>query len=221
LLQELVSGDVPAIEEVRHVIPAFDGAWPYLELIASCTGHDPLDPEVVEAYWLGSLLLEDVDLLTLGNSVDDRFRRRAGWDWPVISEALDAGGRPTHSFHVFCVYPWVGLLRSGVVEQALNVLDRCRIRWGRVTGRTGDRLLVKGGHLVWDDRVLRLGPERVDSVLPPVQGEVHDGDLVAMHWDYVCQRITSRQQGFLARYHRLHLEIVNRSTSALESRLEA
>ena len=33
---------------------------------------------------------------------------------------------PHHCFHVFAVYPWLGLLRSGIVEQPLHILDQCR-----------------------------------------------------------------------------------------------
>ena len=39
----------------------FEGAWPYLELIAGANGiRDPLDPRVVEAYWVGNELLDNV-----------------------------------------------------------------------------------------------------------------------------------------------------------------
>ena len=39
----------------------FEGAWPYLELIAGANGlADPLDPRVVEAYWVGNELLDRV-----------------------------------------------------------------------------------------------------------------------------------------------------------------
>lgn len=221
LLKELMIGGGTAIEEVTHVIPAFAGAWPYLELIAACCDRDPLDPKVVEAYWLGSPLLEKVDLLAMGNSVEERFRQRAGWDWEVVSNALNAGGRPTHSFHVFCIYPWLGLLQSGIVDQALDVLDRCRIRWGEVVGRAGDRLLVNSQPLAWDGVRLGLSLERVESVLPPVDGgHIEVGDLVAMHWDYVCQTITPRQYRYLRRYHDRHLSIANRSRSSLGARVE-
>ena len=222
LLKELVVGGEAAREEVTHVIPAFAGAWPYLELIASCSGRDPLHAAVVEAYWLGNPLLEEVDLLTMGNSVDDRFRRRAGWDWQSVTDALNAGGRPTHSFHVFCIYPWVGLLQSGIVEQALDVLDRCRIRWGEVKGWAGDRLLVDSQPLAWDGARLGLSPGRLESVLPPVDdGRIEVGDLVAMHWDYVCQKITPQQHSTLRRYHDLHLALANRSRAALGPRIES
>ena len=55
---------------LRRLIRGFDGAWPYLALIAGAAGRvDPLDPDVVEAYWVGNglldacfqLLLETVD----------------------------------------------------------------------------------------------------------------------------------------------------------------
>jgi hypothetical protein len=214
-------GGTSATQEITHVIPGFAGAWPYLQLIATCTDRDPLDVKVVEAYWLGNPLLEEVDLLTMGNSVEDRFRKRAGWDWQLVSEALGSGGRPTHSFHVFCVYPWVGLLQSGIVDQALDVLDRCRIRWGEVVGRTDDRLLVDSQPLAWDGERLSVAPGRIESVFSPIDdAQIETGDLVAMHWDYVCQKITSGQHRYLKRYQDLHLSIANRSRAALVSRVE-
>src|ERR1035437_6641781 len=38
-----------------HLARQFEGAWPYLELIAGCNAVvDPLDRRVVEAYWIGN-----------------------------------------------------------------------------------------------------------------------------------------------------------------------
>ncbi len=220
LLAQVMAGGQEGLDELRHVIAGFDGAWPYLELIAACTGRQPLDAEVVEAYWLGSPLLERIDLLRLGNSVEERFRRRAALNWSEIVEGLNAGAVPTHSFHVFCIYPWAGLLREGVVDPSLRVLDRCRIRWGRVESIVESRVLVSSRSLRWDGRTLRLGAAEVESVLPPVDAApLRPGDLVAMHWDYVCQKITRRQLDNLERYHGLHLGIANGSTLRLASML--
>jgi hypothetical protein len=221
-MRELVAGGTGAQEEWRRVIPAFDGAWPYLELIGASLNRDPLDPEVVEAYWLGTPLLERIDLLVLGNSMEDRFRLRAGWDWEMVSVALNSGGRPSHSFHVFCIYPWAGLLRSGAVTQALQVLDRCRIRWGVVLGRAGDRLLVRSQPLAWDGQVLGLAPDQVESALPPVDDDpIVAGDVVALHWDYVCQRLTPGQHRNLMRDHNRHLAMVNDAGRRLAARIES
>lgn len=205
----------------RHVIPAFQGAWPYLELIGHTTGNDPLSTRVVEAYWIGSPLLEVVGLGALGDSLEARFRKRAGWNWSEVVGHLNRGGRPNHAFHVFCVYPWAGLLRAGIIDQPLAVLDRCRIRWGRVEGSLGEDWVVRSRPLVWEREQLRLGPARPEVVRGPADGhEIRVGETVALHWDYVCQRLTPAQSVQLRRYHDLHLAIVNRPGSRLAAAVE-
>lgn len=225
LLGELITAGEAASQDLKEATTAFTGAWPYLQLIGQATGHDPFDADVVEAYWLGNPLLDRVDLLSWGNSGDDRFRSRAGWDWDKIVDAFNAGGVPNHAFHVFCVYPWVGLLRSGVVEQALQVLDRCRIRWGRVVGRVEEnRVLVSSAPLRWEGDRLYLGPDQLETVgvsIDPQAPAVEPGDLVALHWDYVCDRISDGQLGYLQRNHDRHLSIANGHGTKLAARLEA
>src|SRR6478736_4839314 len=64
---------------MRLMARQFEGAWPYLELIAGAVGiPDPLDPRVVEAYWVGNGLLPRVGTAVVGDSMEDRFRHRAG-----------------------------------------------------------------------------------------------------------------------------------------------
>ncbi len=139
----------------------FAGAWPYVELIAHSTGiGNPLDRRVVEAYWLGSSLLDRIDMTTFGNSLLDRFRKRAGSSWGFLAEAIPAGALPTHSFHVFGVYPWVGLLRGERSEHPLHILDQCRIRWGRVLSVDGNQAVVMSQPLTFDGEHLGLGPYR-------------------------------------------------------------
>ena len=115
---------------LRALAMQFAGAWPYLELIAGATGiRDPLDHRVVEAYWVGNPLLDRVGTRPLGDSMEERFRHKTGRHFASLAEAVVAGGMPHHSYHVFCIYPWVGLLgddRRGA--QALTVLDRCPLK---------------------------------------------------------------------------------------------
>jgi hypothetical protein len=193
----------------------FDGAWPYLELIAEANHFDdPLDPAVVEAYWVGNRLLEAIDRSRFGHSLEDRFRRRAGGTWSHLAETIPAGGLPHHSFHVFAVYPWVGLLRSGVRDEPLRVIDRCRIRWGRVLGVSNDHVVVRYQPLTWNGHRLDLGPEAVETVTARAGGyglvdPLVPGDVVAMHWDWVCDRIGPRRLANLRRYTTAMLELVN------------
>jgi hypothetical protein len=192
----------------------FDGAWPYLCLIAEANGiGDPLDPRVVDAYWVGNRLLDRVDMQRMGNSLQDRFRARAASAWQDLAAGIPAGALPHHSYHVFGVYPWVGLLHAGTVEQPLRILDRCRIRWGRVTEVYGDTATVVSAPLTWNGSILLLGPAAPEVVRLGSGGsrilEATPGDWVALHWDWVCDLLDAPRIRSLVRYTRRHLDIVN------------
>jgi Family of unknown function (DUF6390) len=213
LLEQTSAGVVDG--GLRQALRAFEGAWPYLELIAAANGlDDPLDARVVEAYWLGSPLLERVGPALLGGSLDERFRHRAGPSWPRLAEAIPNGALPHHSFHVLGVYPFVGLLRNGVVNEPLHVLDRCRIRWGRVVAVTGDRAVVQSQPLEWVGHRLVLGAVR-DEVAVTGEETMHltralaPGDWCSLHWDWVCDRLAPAQVRALRHYTATQLAAVN------------
>lgn len=203
--------------ELRALALGFHGAWPYLQLIAQANGiADPLDARVVEAYWIGNRLLDRVQPAAFAEFLTSRFGDQLpGLD--ARSRLLDplfAGAVPHHAFHVFGVYPWVGLLRTGVVDQALLVMDRCRIRWGRVTAVRGSTIVVASRPLVWDGRRLYLDAPRGEMVtsakggyrLAPLLGV---GDWCALHWEWACEPLTERQVNALRHYTRRQLAAVN------------
>jgi hypothetical protein len=201
---------------LRQLASGFDGAWPYLELIAHANGiADALDQRVVEAYWLGNDLLDAVRAPMVGESLEERFRGVVGRDWPHLAALAEQAPRPHHNVHVFCVYPWVGLLRTGATDHALHVLDRCRIRWGRLRRIEGATAVVDSSPLLWDGRCLELGAPRAEIVTVSANGRgltsgLHPGDLVACHWDWVCHRVTRRQAHRLHRETAAQLDLVNR-----------
>jgi hypothetical protein len=206
---------------LRQSLRAFEGAWPYLELIAAANRiADPLDARVVEAYWIGSPLLDQVTPTLLGASLDDRFRRRVGRDWDRLSGALSLGAVPHHSFHVFGVYPFLGLLRGGVVEQPLEVLQKCRIRWGRLVHCDGDAATVRSRPLLWDGRRLTLGEPRVEvAVLGTgalrLTRPLAAGDWCSLHWDWVCDRISADQVRRLEHYTLAELAAANEAPATV------
>jgi len=205
-----------ADHELAALARGFEGAWPYLELIAGANGiDDPLDRRVVEAYWVGNGLLAAAARHFAG-SLDDRFRRRAGRRWDAIA-ATTPDAVPHHSHHVFGVYPWVGLLRSGRVEEPLHVLDRCRIRWGTVVAVEGDRAVVSSRPLTWDGRRLALGPRSDEALawaadgLSPIPAPL-PGDVVAAHWDWVCDVLDPGRLDNLRAWTAHTLRLVNEET---------
>ena len=215
--------------ELRRLAQGFEGAWPYLELIAQANGlADPLASEVVEAYWIGNRLLDAVGPGLFRESVEGRFRPRLGVaDWAGMDAACGAGSRPHHGFHVFFVYPWVGLLRTGPSDAPLQVLDRCRIRWGQVvelegSASGGGTALVRSRPLVWDGSALGLGETRIEAVRcpAPLASELPDarasepamlrpGDWCSLHWDWVCDRLDERRLSALRRITMGQLALAN------------
>lgn len=194
----------------------FAGAWPYLELIAGATGRsDPLDRHVVEAYWVGNALLDRIGTTAIGGSMEERFRHKAGPRFSNLADGVIAGGVPHHSFVVFCIYPWVGLLGDDRrAAQALTVLDQCRIRWGRVLAVHGDQVVAESSPLTWDGRRLGLGPLKTETVTRSFDGvgqlaTIEVGDWVSLHWEWVCDRLTSRQLASLRHYTQRHIGLVN------------
>jgi hypothetical protein len=181
----------------------FEGAWPYLEIIAAAHGiDDPLDHRVVEAYWIGNELLDAVEPTAMVEQLMERFGPQPQANWTP--------GAPHHSFHVFAVYPWTAMIqRDRNVAAALSVLDRCRIRTGEVVAVEGERVQVRCRPLIATDGRLGLGQPVVEtaawavggrSLLPrPTSGSpVRAGDQVALHWDWVCEILTPEQQGELS-----------------------
>lgn len=200
---------------LRHQARGFEGAWPYLELIAASNGiEDPLDSRVVEAYWIGNDLLRWVPIAMLGNSLDERFRRRAGPQWQSLAETLEVGARPHHNFHVFSVYPWVGLLSRGPVEEPLKVLDQCRIRWGQVLEVLPDQIVARSRGLHWTGNSLVFGGNRTEKVQWGHDGiglinSLEPGDWVAMHWGWVSHVLNARQLRYIQHETMLNLVIAN------------
>jgi hypothetical protein len=204
---------------LRQLARSFEGAWPYLELICRATGQpDPLDARVVEAYWLGNDLLGRVDFKVFGSSLMERFRRRAGSRWGYLAEQIPIGAAPNHAFHVFGVYPWVGLLNGERRDAPLAVLDRCRIRWGQVVSVDGDQVVVMSRPLGFDGRRLALGDQRLETVTRSIDGvglagELLPGEWVSLHWHWVCDRLSRRQLANLRRHTLRQLEISNELVS--------
>ncbi|HVC26279.1 MAG TPA: DUF6390 family protein [Acidimicrobiales bacterium] len=199
-----------------HLATRFEGAWPYLQLIAGCNKiADPLDRRVVDAYWVGNTLLDRVPPRALAASLGERFEHRAGRDlYSIASAAVALGGIAHHSFHVLAVYPWLGLLRAGMEGAPLTVLDRCRIRSGTIVTLSGDAAVVLTRPLELEGSRLVLGAARLERVRCSRDGagfvdDLAPGDVVSLHWDWVCDRLSPSKRARLGRATARNLGAVN------------
>lgn len=176
----------------------FEGAYPYLVLIAQANGiADPFDERVVDAYWVGNSLLNKVEAGAFHDSLHERFAPRMnsksfGW----LTTKLTNGARPHHNFHVFDVYVRAGLMRDERAPIAVELMDSCRVSWGSVAAIETDELVVNRQALALVNGKLALAEPRVKRVTRQKGGQgfvegVGVGDWVSIHWNWACDVLDS------------------------------
>lgn len=151
------------LARLRELAGQFEGAFPYLRLIALGNDiADPLDAAVVEAYWLGSGLADRVGPAAFGRSLQERFR------------------------------------------------------WGRILERDAEALVVSAVPLEIVDGRLGLGAPWTERIRGWVDGSgfVEDavpGDVVAIHWDWACERLDAGRLSALQRSAAAELHLANQT----------
>lgn len=207
--------------DLRRLLLQFNGAFPYLRLIAQSNGiKDEFDKKVVEAYWLGNAFLKKVLVNDLYKNIESRFKKNTSkkdWFWLVSESLPDA--KPFHGFHVFDIYRRAGLLRSGETKNVLETIDKCRISWGKVesVGLADKRnkfcvssVLVKYFPLELQNGKLAIGAEKERQFFA-TNSLIKKGDEVSLHWDYICDNITQLQRRNLIYWTNYHLKIANQT----------
>lgn len=205
----LVGSAAPAT--VAEHAQGFDGAWPYLEDIATAAGvDDPLDPDVVRNYWIGGTLLADVDAEHLLIRLRTAFARQP----TGLLNDLTSAARvlPHHSFHVFVVYPWIRFL-DGDPATPLRILQSCRIRWGTVDSVDDEHAVIVSRPLVFDG-TLTLGDPVAEEVRWSRDGtsltpQPVPGHTVSAHWDWLCGSLTTDECDVLSTTTQQTLDLVN------------
>jgi hypothetical protein len=200
-----------ADQGLRQILASFTGALPYLKLIAHSNGiADPFDRRVVEAYWVGSPLLDRVDMRQFLESLTARFDKQLqGKAREYVTGKIPLGARPHHGFHVFDVHSRVGQL-----SHSLEVMENCRVSWGQITAVEPVHFLVDAQPLVLQDGKLALDPAVQRRVLRQIDGKgftgaAQVGDWVSIHWNWACDTLRPEQVARLESFTRQHLRLAN------------
>jgi len=202
----------------KKLLLQFTGAVPYLELIARANNiRDIFDYRVVEAYWIGNEFLANVPAKDLYSSIADRFKDRATLKkWNEIAPKLILGAKPFHAFHVFDIGKKVGLINLGVVKEALETINNCRIGWGKVIDRNlessgfsiGNAIVEYYPIVIDSDNKLKIGDKTKRSFYF-TDNNIRKGDKVSIHWQFICDKINTREQRNLIYWTNYHLNITN------------
>ncbi len=216
LFRTIVDGeDLPAS---RASLLRFEALEPYLSAIAAKHGLDPLDHDVVEAYWIGNELLDDFtrdDFRGILDALAKRGLPRSMAD--AFAAHLPDRPLPHHAFHV--TYVGVGNV-TGHVKTTLPNMEACRPSWARVVRKSKTTLEVEKPGLEYDQGRLRLGAAVREQVAyePRVLPDVSQGDHVAMHWNWPALVLTDGQLAHLTAYTEQALEAASEGLAAMRSR---
>lgn len=208
--------------EVADILSQFSTLYPYLRLIARSNKiDDPFEKRVVEAYWLGNSLLEQVsgleyfyflkEMLLLEKKLNQQnflqIKKRV-LSWSLI---------PHHSFHVFNIFRRTGKDPS---FHTLKTMDSCRIGWGKIVVSPKDlkmeRVLVETRPLTIKNKRLVLGEETIKEVRLGYREKefifsLKKGDWISFHWGYLSDILDKQQVINLSYYTQRSINFYNKS----------
>ncbi len=206
------------LEASRTALLRFEALEPYLSAIASKHGKDPLDHDVVEAYWIGNGLLDGLTRDDFRGILDTLTRRglpRTMAD--ALATTLPDRPLAHHAFHVS--YVGVGNV-TGHVKTTLPNMEACRPAWARVLRVGKAELVVEKPPLEYAGGRLGIGKPARETVAydPRVLPAVAEGDHVVLHWNWPALVLTDGQLTNLKEYTERSLAAASDALAALRGR---
>ncbi|MFA4871961.1 MAG: DUF6390 family protein [Patescibacteria group bacterium] len=221
---------------LEMMLKEFETMYPYLKLIAEANQIlDPFNYRVVEAYWLGNELLENISLKNFYRYLIDEQKLKKRFKPKILEKVfgkIPLGAKPHHSWHVFNIPKRTG---HYPVEHSLETMDECRIGWGQITKTqkhpsstaklaTGrgkntkspiiNTIFIDSKPLILDNNRLKLG----EAVEREVWYESNEkafikqpkmGDWVSIHWGWVCDFLTENQVKNLEKWTKYNLALAS------------
>jgi hypothetical protein len=221
LLQHLY--DSSTSDRLVSTLTRFEAAYPFVRMIAKATGRPAFDQKVTEAYWIGNSLLDKVspsDFFRFAQHDLSSSRMRAGkndgikkQDTRSLFKELGTLAKPHHTFYVLGMYARSSI-KSGSENKLLELMDSCRVSWGRVVQVKKTSLVVERPSLALNKDHLSLTQSKkkeihYDPRIPPFSN-IHRGDWVSVHWNFASEKLKQYQLKNLKRYTALDIKAANR-----------
>ncbi len=188
---------------MKEALRTFIGEHSYVKLIAEGHSLPEFSPEAIEAYWLGSALLEEISVEKIRALFENEFRVIPKSIRERKLAALPEQVFSHHSFHVLFVE-----FLTPAVQKVLENFDKCLVGWGKVLGEKGECLKVKGVQLLAENNRLCLG-ERAKLVGNPFELQAKKGSLVTVHWENAIEVIEPSTLKNLKKFTLANIELAN------------
>ncbi len=205
---------------LMEILQKFETVYPYLKLIAGASHiKDPFNRRVVEAYWLGNSLLNNIKTREFSSHLSKDLNLRKKIPSNRLNKILSTteSGFPYHTFHVLNIF-----MRSGrhAVPHTLSTMDNCRISWGEIIKindlglknkeKVSNIYYIKTNKLKMINNQLHLNKKPEIMQILSIGQKYKSGDWVSVHWGYICEKITSLQIKQLKYFTDLAISAFNR-----------
>jgi len=200
---------------LSHLLKQFQTLYPYLQSIAHANGIDDyFNDKVVEAYWLGNNLLENIGKPKFHSFLVDELqikKRLPFKEFRWLEEKISRGAVPHHSFHVMNIWRRTGNMD---VPHTLESMDECRVSAGVVKEVAGPDIIVEYEPLILESGRLALGAPLKRKLSRRLESEydieqMRAGETVSMHWGIPCEVITKIQAETLRKYTMRNIAFAN------------
>ena len=194
------------IQKIKTLLDSFFGLRAYLDLIARANNKNTFDFQVLEAYWLGNKLLENVSHGEIKQTI--LSLQKFGLPEKIAVQKADSlpfGTVPHHSLHVLHVN-----FVTRKLKPVVKNLSECIVSWAEIRGieKKSCRLKVKAPELkiLNGDFVLQEKNKLLEnqfSLLPA------NGDFVSVHWNNAIEIIEKKQLQNLKKATMKNIELIN------------
>jgi hypothetical protein len=196
IIDDFLRGNMKLADKAEKILREFRGAFPYYQLIAKVNKiSDPLDKKVVEAYWLGNSLLENIKGKNLKDMMKTKFLPLGHMPREKIEKISDKS-LAYHNFHVMSI----GSV-TGTLKETKKALDLCRVSWGKVSK-------VEKSEIITEWQPLKFGNKKTlgifvkkavrwnKNLLPAIK----KGDWISIHWNTAIEKLNNSQLKNLRKY---------------------
>lgn len=199
------------------LLSQFKTMYPYLRQIAHSNKiNDPLDEKVVDAYWIGNSLLDNVlPRQFWRNAVEDHMfhKRFDAKSFRILESKIGQNALMHHSFHVLNIMKRTGYSEK---EHTIESMDACRISWGKVLKISGpfidveySPLKISGHQIIFSSPITKRVARSLGD--DATFDDLKIGDSITMHWDWPCEIITPAQAKRLEHYTKLSINFANQT----------
>ena len=220
LIDHLIERKVDS--EVQNIFSDFDTLVAYLKLISHENKiDDPFDKKVVEAYWIGNKLLENISNLDYFYLLKEELNLEKKLDTDsfvkIKKKVMALPFLPHHSFHVFNIFRRTG---NDPSFHTLKTMDECRIGWGKIVKSSKFKVqsyFVETKPLILEHGKLQFGIPMIKKITTNYRGKVFlrnlkIGDIISFHWGFACEVLNKRQVQNLEYYTQRSIDYYNIKT---------